>query len=376
MIKPGLSVCIAAMSLVASPAFCQQAEPFVGAHGAMVPATYEGGEGGGTWHLDLWPDQGFHLRRTLADGAGAPESFAGRWHANGEALVLDLGAESLELEVRNAQRLRPSGAPEDATDDLVTDGSLDPATISLPASGMFTYFADAPTFVHCATGRMHPVAQEGDYPALEAAYLNDRPGLAEPLFVTFKFQPTSRHDRHLAGRRVCKRRGGPLPDRHGLAHPVPGWRGPGLGASRARAFFHAPRRRRNFQRLGRLQHDDGRVLSRSRQPELHPSCKHDDGLPGRSGSMGGAPRRGSGRDGGAGHCRPDAASPFVGWGRACGTGGGLLAVKGNARPDALRSLGRVSAVKSDLSPTHLRLGVRTSDIAHGHPEGTASPVVL
>lgn len=184
MIKPGLSFCIAAISLFASPAICQQAEPFVGAHGATVPATYEGGEGGGTWHLDLWPDQGFHLRWSPADGDGAPESFAGRWHANGEALVLDLGAELLELEVRNAERMRPRGAPEDATDDLVTDGSLDPATISLPASGMFTYFADAPTFVHCATGRMYPVAQEGDYLALEAAYLNDRPGPADPLFVT------------------------------------------------------------------------------------------------------------------------------------------------------------------------------------------------
>jgi len=48
---------------------------------------------------------------------------------------------------------------------------------------MFTYFADAPTFVHCATGLTHPVAQEGDYLALEPAYLEDRPGPAEPLFV-------------------------------------------------------------------------------------------------------------------------------------------------------------------------------------------------
>jgi heat shock protein HslJ len=49
---------------------------------------------------------------------------------------------------------------------------------------MFTYYADAPTIVHCATGLTYPVAQEADYLALERAYLEYRPGPAEPLFVT------------------------------------------------------------------------------------------------------------------------------------------------------------------------------------------------
>jgi heat shock protein HslJ len=169
---------------IASPASAQFTEPYVGAHGALTPATYTGTDDTGTWHLDLWPDQAFHLQRALTEGE--TEDHAGRWHADGEtgALVLDTGDTEIVLEVRNAERLRPSGAPEDATGDLVTKGQLDPVAIAMPMSGMFTYFADAPTFVHCATGRQYPVAQEASYLALEEAYLRDRPGPAEPLFVT------------------------------------------------------------------------------------------------------------------------------------------------------------------------------------------------
>jgi uncharacterized lipoprotein NlpE involved in copper resistance len=49
---------------------------------------------------------------------------------------------------------------------------------------MFTYYAAAPSFEHCATGRVYTIAQEGDYLALERAYLENRPAPAEPLFVT------------------------------------------------------------------------------------------------------------------------------------------------------------------------------------------------
>lgn len=153
---------------------------FVGAHGAIVPATYRrAGE-----QLDLWPEQRFHLVRRATDGS--TEAYAGRWHAEAGALVLDTGGEPLVLAVRNAQRLVPPGAGDDASADLVTEGTLEPASLTLPAAGMFTYFADAPTFVHCATGHRYPVAQERAYPALEAAYLEDRPGPAEPLFVTIR----------------------------------------------------------------------------------------------------------------------------------------------------------------------------------------------
>lgn len=94
------------------------------------------------------------------------------------------GRDVITLEVRNAGRLRPDGAPDDSSADLVGQDGLNPASISLPVAGMFTYFADAAIFIHCATGRSYPVAQEGDYLAAERAYLADRAGPAEPLFVT------------------------------------------------------------------------------------------------------------------------------------------------------------------------------------------------
>ncbi len=179
-----LAALAATAAAVAISASAQSVEPFVGGHGATVPATYTGSGPDADWHLDLWPDQAFHLRRTMADGTGA--DFAGRWFVDGEAgaIVLPLGDAAVPVVVRNSERLRPPAAPEDGSGDLVTDRTLRPTSISLPVSGMFTYFADAPTLVHCATGQLHPVAQEGEYPALEAAYLEDRPGPAEPLFVT------------------------------------------------------------------------------------------------------------------------------------------------------------------------------------------------
>lgn len=168
--------------LFSIPALAQEDRQYVAAHGATVPATYSGAVEDETLHLDLWPDQAFHLLRTT--GGGATEASAGRWHADGRSLVLPLGDdETLTLEVRNADRLRPVGAPDDASGDLVS-GPLTPARITLPVTGMFTYYADAPSIEHCATGRVYAVAQEGDYLALERTYLEDRPAPTEPLFVT------------------------------------------------------------------------------------------------------------------------------------------------------------------------------------------------
>ncbi len=42
--------------------------------------------------------------------------------------------------------------------------------------GQFIYLADAPLFRECASGVTYPVAMEGDYPALEKAYLQNRAG--------------------------------------------------------------------------------------------------------------------------------------------------------------------------------------------------------
>ncbi len=157
----------------------QEDRSFVGAHGAMTPGSYMRTTGDTTEQLDLWPDQSFHF---TSDG----QAHAGRWHADPRqgAVVLDLGTSSLAFDVRNAQRLRPVAAQGDASQDFELSDSFSPAALNLPISGMLTYFADAATIVHCATGKLYPVAQDEDYLTLERAYLADRAGPAEPLFVT------------------------------------------------------------------------------------------------------------------------------------------------------------------------------------------------
>jgi len=158
----------------------QSGEAFVAAPGMLTPASYRR-TGEDPAHLDLWPDQTYHWRSETI-------SQAGRWHAdpNGSVIVLDRGSETLQLEVRNSERLRPAGGPDDGSIDLVTRGALEPTRLTLPVTGMFTYYADAPTLVHCATGRRYPVALEGDYLKLEQAYINDRPAPAAPLFATLE----------------------------------------------------------------------------------------------------------------------------------------------------------------------------------------------
>lgn len=173
--------CYSAALLVFLPsaAAAQDVTPFIGAHGATTPGSYVDLVEGDTQQLDLWPDQSFHLN-------SGGQSHAGRWYADPDqnGLVLDLGEQSIVLEVRNAQRLRPAGAPDDGSQDLELSETFSPGALNLQVSGMLTYFADAATIVHCATGRTYPVAQDGDYLALERAYLADQPGPAEPLFVT------------------------------------------------------------------------------------------------------------------------------------------------------------------------------------------------
>jgi copper homeostasis protein (lipoprotein) len=53
-----------------------------------------------------------------------------------------------------------------------------------PLTGMFTYMADAATITLCREGGRLPVAMEGDYKALEAAYLKERRQPGDTLLVS------------------------------------------------------------------------------------------------------------------------------------------------------------------------------------------------
>jgi uncharacterized lipoprotein YbaY/heat shock protein HslJ len=152
------------------------------APGLRLPATFTGtipmASGPGTeWHLDLWPDQVFHLSQSFGN-EGERVADIGLWSADParDAIVLRGGREApVFLQVRGNGDLRlmtPDGEPiESDLPYTLTAGPLDPAEVALPMGGMFRYMADAALFQECLTGRNYPVAMEGAYIDAERAYL-------------------------------------------------------------------------------------------------------------------------------------------------------------------------------------------------------------
>jgi len=164
-----------------------------------LPATFKGvlpcaDCEGIRYHLDLWPDGVFHLRRTWLGTPGV-EDDRGRWRWDPSRPVIFLygGREMpLQFEVKGPNRIRKldiRGRPidSDLPYDLTSDGTLTPTDLSLYLHGMFRYMADAARFEECLTGRSYPVAMEGDYIKLERAYMKaDKGEPGGPLMVSFE----------------------------------------------------------------------------------------------------------------------------------------------------------------------------------------------
>ncbi|MBV1929947.1 MAG: META domain-containing protein [Gammaproteobacteria bacterium] len=170
----------------------------IGAHGLRLPATFTGTLPcadceGIAHHLDLWPNQSYHMRREwLGEDGENRRDEVGRWFADParNAIVLHGASEMpLHWEVKGPDRLRQldmEGNPiASALDyDVVSDGSLRETDLEgVFLGGMMTYMADAAIFQECMTGHIYPIAQEGTYLALERAYLADASGTGEPLYV-------------------------------------------------------------------------------------------------------------------------------------------------------------------------------------------------
>lgn len=176
-----------------APALAQPALPAAtqGAHGLTLPGSFAGdlpsASGPGIRHqLDLWPDQVFQLRRVWID-RGTTEDLLGRWHVDPErrALVLEGGetppTQFAILGNGNLRQLDREGRPIETTlpSTLTRQDTLAPFEPSLTMRGMFLYFADAARFTECRSGRSWLVAMEGDFLALQRAYLAARPAPAE-----------------------------------------------------------------------------------------------------------------------------------------------------------------------------------------------------
>ncbi len=173
-----------------------KATPAIGAHGLRLPATFAGRLpcvdcDAERFQLNLWPDQVFHLRRAWV-GKERREDEIGRWSVDADRHVLDLRGASgqLQFQILGPDRLRLLAPDEKRTEregdyDLVAADEFQPFDPHLPLRGMLTYVGDEARFTECLTGRDYPLVDDGDYAALEHAYLAAGAEVGGPIMASF-----------------------------------------------------------------------------------------------------------------------------------------------------------------------------------------------
>lgn len=118
-------------------------------------------------------------------------AYVGRWHLNAEGTritVLSLGDRFIFYAVDSTGGLR---ALDSEGEEITTGANYTLTPVAQPANadgalflvGAFTYYADAATFVSCASGVQFPVAMEEAYRTLEAVYSETQPVPGAPLLV-------------------------------------------------------------------------------------------------------------------------------------------------------------------------------------------------
>ena len=178
--------------LVAATASASPVAHAGGADGLHLPASWEGklpgADGTVLWHLDLLPEQRYRLRRTY-EGKPAPNRFdeIGRWAHVADSSRLDLYV-AAEKRVQflleadgSLRKLDTAGNPiaSDLNDRLERLPQAALIAPRLRMSGLFIYMADAPVITLCDDGSRMPVAMEGDFRALQAAYMKAGPPLGK-----------------------------------------------------------------------------------------------------------------------------------------------------------------------------------------------------
>lgn len=167
---------------------------------AELPASYErdvpGADSLVRWHLDLLPAGQYQLRTTYVDKPSVPPADRiGRWrlHPGRSAVeIFQPGQASLFFSVKEeGALLQPAdarGAPveSDRNAPLRRLPAFAPVEPNLRLAGMFSYMADAASVTLCEDNRRLPVAMEGDYKALEKAYLEARPQPGHALYASIE----------------------------------------------------------------------------------------------------------------------------------------------------------------------------------------------
>jgi len=208
----------------------------IGAHGLALPATFTGTLPcadceGIRHHLDIWPDQAYTMRREWLDRPDPLDrDEMGRWYVDParNALILYGAAEMpLQWQIKGPRTLRQldmAGAPiESNLPYELSGGELTPTDLNLFMQGTFTYFADAAGFSECLTGQQFPVVMEGDYLALERAYLAANLEPMAPLMASLGGRIELREPMEGPVRRhvIVDRLIGIWPDAECLSQPAP-----------------------------------------------------------------------------------------------------------------------------------------------------------
>ena len=168
----------------------------------MLPASFDGDLpcadcAGIRYRLNLWSDQVFHLRRIWL-GKDMRRDSIGRWSVDPDQRVLELRGADEELRFRilgpdgwccSRATTPPAATPPAAASVernlLKAAPTLEPFEPHLPLRGMLTYIGDAARFTECVTGRDYPLIQDGDYEALEHAYLAAGAEPGGPIMASF-----------------------------------------------------------------------------------------------------------------------------------------------------------------------------------------------
>jgi copper homeostasis protein (lipoprotein) len=189
----------AAASPAPPPAPPLPANPLTG-----LPATFTGTLPcadcqGVRYHLNLFADDSFFLRRTYVGKTGGPADEIGSWALSSDRRVLVLrssrdSSDWFSVSAPGTLRLLDAaGNPIDskAPAELKRSPVFTPAEVQLPMRGAYMYMADAGVFVECATGQRWPVAMEVANRDLETGYLKARPAPATPVLVEVEGRVTA-----------------------------------------------------------------------------------------------------------------------------------------------------------------------------------------
>jgi copper homeostasis protein (lipoprotein) len=169
-----------------------------GVHDLPLPASFTGDLpctdcGQVRVRLNLWPDQVFHLRRTWI-GKDMHRDSIGRWSVDPATGALDLrgAGEELSFAILGPDRIRllprageDTPGEESAARELQAQPEFLPFEPHLPLRGMLTFVGDAARFTECLTGREYPLIDDGDYEALEHAYLAAGAEPDGPIMASF-----------------------------------------------------------------------------------------------------------------------------------------------------------------------------------------------